>query len=576
MLIFNISFGVTVSNLDKKMIASKFSSEIDFKDVALADALSVLSKSTGITMVADTLSRLEPLDLYIGKGKNLKEVVDTLKVANNLKTKLVGDIIVFSKRNWNSEGDNTVVGKVTSKEFENGIDGVTITLLNTGLNSIITQYKGIFIMENVNPGIYILRAKKEGYEIAGELVEVKGNQNNYLEIELLKENMEGQLGIVSNGSSENVKSLGQTKTEGGEEFTSERIILKHAFPEDVKDVLESVLGEVEVSAFEKLNMIIIKGTEQNVIPARKLVEDLDVPQKQVRITAQILDVTDNLFEELGFDWYYNDNGQLPTGETEGIGGSFLDDGLIGLGNRYKTAFDLLKTFNGGEDVLGVAVEMLQTTQDLAISAVPSIVIMNGEEAEFKITDEVIVGEEEVEEDDDITRTSPLFEEAGLVFKVTPTVRDGLGEAETILLEVDTELSNFNLSNVGTFNENGGSKSARNILTTVSVKSGESLFIGGLKRAEVRNLTSKVPLLGDIPGLGFMFRNEVATNEMRDIFIKIKAEIVTEENSQSSIELDGFEQTELHRMERDVRDYRRIYPKVPTSYQLLGTPNTYDD
>ena len=582
--VFSVSFGETLSRLDKRMIASRFSSELDFKDVVLSDALSVLSKSTGITMVADESARSVGLDLYIGRGKNLKEVVDTMKVTNNLKTKVVGDVIVFSKRSGASIGDNTLVGKITAKDYESGLNGVSISLLNSGLNAIKTEYNGMFIMENVNPGIYILKAEVSGYEVEGELVEVKGAQNNFIEIQLKKAYPEGYAGtgeaILDSGV--NGRMLGQVRGEDGGELLTERITLKHAFPEDVKNVLESSLKEVEVAAFDKLNMVVIKGASSNLIPAKKLIEDLDTPMKQVRITAQVLDVTDNLFEALGFDWAYDSQGGPKTGSGGVV--DALDSGTsLGIGNVFGTSMNFVKSLDGGDDLLGVTISMLQGTQDLAISAVPSVVIVNGEEAEFKITDEVIVGQEEVEEDNDITRTTPLFEEAGLIFRVKPTIREGAAEGDnTILLAIDTELSNFNLKddgttdNGGTFNEEGGSKSIRNIKTRVSVNSGESLFIGGLKRAEVYNLTSKVPVLGDLPGIGFLFRKETVGNEMRDIFIKIKAEIVTVENGQSDIDLKGFKQTELHRMERDVRDHRKIYPRIPVTPQLIGTPNLFSE
>lgn len=585
--LFALSFGEELSRLDKRMVAARFTSDLDFKEVSLADALSVLSKSTGVTMVADETAKNTPLDLYIGRGKNLKEVVNTLKVTNNLKTKLVGDVVVFSKRSGSAIGENTLVGKVTAAGYENGLVGAEISILNSGLNPIKTTYNGMFIIENVNPGIYILKTEMPGYKTEGELIEVKGAQTSFIEVQLSKEYPEGYAGtgepLLDTGTSGRL--LGQVRGEGGGELLTERITLKHAFPEDVKNVLESSLKEVEVAAFDKLNMIIIKGTASNLVPARKLVEDMDTPMKQVRITAQILDVTDNLFESLGFDWYYDSNGQLPTdsaGNTINQGTSGIGTGIqntLGIGSVFSSSVSMVRTFNGGDDVLGVAINMLQSTQDLAISAVPSIVIVNGEEAEFKITDEVIVGQEEVEEDNDITRTTPLFEEAGLIFRVKPTIREGVSEEDTILLAVDTEVSNFNLKsgadeteNGGTFNEDGGSKSIRNIRTRVSVKSGESLFIGGLKRAEVYNLTSKVPILGDLPLIGFAFRKESVGNEMRDIFIKIKAEIVTAENSEADIDLKGFKNTELHRMERDVRDHRKVYPRIPATPQILGTPN----
>ena len=203
-----------------------------------------------------------------------------------------------------------------------------------------------------------------GYEVEGELLEVKGGQNNFIDIQLKKKYVEGEAGTGVPVADEGLsgRMLGQVRGEDGGEFVTERIILKHAFPEDVKNVLESSLSEVEVAAFDKLNMVIIKGTPSNLVPAKKLIEDLDTPLKQVRITAQILDVTDNLFESLGFDWYYDSNGTLPTdsnGNTinQGTSGNGLESigRTLGIGNVFSTNLNMVRTFNGGDDVLGVAV-----------------------------------------------------------------------------------------------------------------------------------------------------------------------------------------------------------------------------
>lgn len=575
------SFAYSDAKLDAKLSRVRYSKEMDFKNVMLPDALSILSKTSGVTVVGDSSTTGVVLDIYLGKNKTLKEILDTLKVTNNLKMKVVGDIVVLSKMTGEMMGENTVVGKIKSQGYEEGLNGVKVTLLNSGLNPIYTQFNGIFIMENVNPGVYILKAEKDGYKVEGELLEVKGAQNNVIELMLERTYKEGTAKKTSPDydSGPSGRVLGQVRDDSGSELLTTRITLKHAFPDDVKSVVESSMKEVEVSSFPKLNMIILKGTSSNLIPAKKLIEDIDVPLKQVRITAQILDVTDNLFEQLGFDWSYNPDGVSGTstaGELNTVSGATTQ----GLGSVYTSTFDLVRSFNGGDDVFSLSINMLQATQDLAISAVPSIVVLNGEEAEFKITDEVIVGTEETEDDNDNTTTTPLFEEAGIIFKVKPIIREGIDGADTLILTIDSELSNFNLDGLsstttGTYNEDGGSKSQRNILTTVSVKSGESLFIGGLKRAEVTNTTSKVPLLGDLPLIGFLFRSEDVSNEMRDVFIKIRAEVVTTENAEENINLKGFEKTELHRVEGDVLDHRRIYPKVPETPQILGTPNLFD-
>ncbi|WP_320047341.1 hypothetical protein [uncultured Ilyobacter sp.] len=578
------SFAYSDAKLDAKLSRVRYSKEMDFKNVMLPDALSILSKTSGVTVVGDSSTTGVVLDIYLGKNKTLKEILDTLKVTNNLKMKVVGDVVVLSKMAGEMIGDNTLVGTIKSRGYEEGLNGVKVTLLNSGLNPIYTQFDGIFIMENVNPGVYILKAEKDGYETEGELLEVKGGQNNFLELMLDQSYKEGtgEKSDPDHDSGPSGRVLGQLRDDSGSELLTTRITLKHAFPDDVKSVVESAMKEVEVSSFPKLNMVILKGTSSNLIPAKKLIEDIDTPLKQVRITAQILDVKDNLFESLGFDWSYNTNGELSPGTEVGTTAGLINSSSNqGIGSVYGTTLDLVRSFNGGEDVFGLAINILQSTQDLAISAVPSIVVLNGEEAEFRITDEVIVGQEETEDDNDNTTTVPLFEEAGIIFKVTPIIREGIDGADTLILSIDSELSNFNLdtlsssSSTGTYNEDGGSKSQRNILTTVSVKSGESLFIGGLKRADVTNTTSKVPLLGDIPLVGFLFRKESVSNEMRDVFIKIRAEVVTTENAEENINLKGFEKTELHRGEGDVLDHRRIYPRVPETPQILGTPNLFE-
>ncbi len=578
---FCLAFSEELSDLEKRMVARKFTSDIDFKEIPLSDVLSTISSATKTTLVADESAKKVPIDLYIVRGKSLKDVVDLLKVTYNLKVKVVEEVVVFTRGNSNGVGNSPFIGKVTALGYEDGLQGVKVTVMNSGLSPVTTTYGGLFIVENLNPGIYIVKAELPGYKVEGELIEMKGSERNFINIAMEKKYEVKDNKLENTEPDENKKLLGQIRESDGGEYLSERITLKHAFPEDVKGLVESTIGEIEVTAFDKLNMIIVKGTPSNLSTAKKLIEDIDKPLKQVRITAQILDVTDNLFENLGFDWAYDSNGTKST--SGGVVGGLDTANTIGIGTSYSTTVDLVTSIGGGDDLLNVAINMLQSTQDLAISAVPSIVIVNGEEAEFKITDEVIVGQEEIEEDNDITKTIPLFEEAGIIFRVKPTIRDGGDNEDTILLVIDTEVSNFNLRDVGdkdvenggTFNEDGGSKSIRNIRTKVSVKSGDSLFIGGLKKAEVTNIVSKIPLLGDIPGIGFAFRKEGVSNQMRDIFIKIRAEIVTDDNLETDIDLKGFKDTELHRMERDIKDHRRIYPKISEQPQLLGTPNIFD-
>ncbi|MDR1831812.1 MAG: hypothetical protein LBQ97_03650 [Fusobacteriaceae bacterium] len=238
-------------------------------------------------------------------------------------------------------------------------------------------------------------------------------------------------------------------------------------------------------------------------------------------------MSDNLFTELGFDWVYSSNGGIT--EARGTNASLLKSAVVdGLGSNYSAGFGLVRQFRGGKDMLSVGLHMLEANQDLVISAIPSILIADGETGEFKIAEEVIVGESKDENDETGKTTyTPLFREAGIILNVQPFIQDD----DTILLKVKIEVSNFKLrkenssEDTGTYNAEGGSKVGRSVVTTIRVKNGETIFIGGLKRAIMHNLQSKVPVLGDVPLLGKLFRRKSVKNETTDIYIKMTVDVV---------------------------------------------------
>ncbi len=180
----------------------------------------------------------------------------------------------------------------------------------------------------------------------------------------------------------------------GEEFYTEKIKLMNISSDDVSNILKNSFGEeVRISSIPKMNIVIIVGKKDSTMSAIKLVKELDKEIQQVRITSQILDVTDNLFETLGFDWLYNNVGSIE--KNSGLDISLIEKtGLSdSAGVSFGSGINLVRQFNNGNDVLGLGINLLQATQDLVISAMPSILVADGEEGEFKITEEVIVGEE---------------------------------------------------------------------------------------------------------------------------------------------------------------------------------------
>jgi general secretion pathway protein D len=549
LIIFTVggtTFGATI----KKLPQSKFEEDMDFNGTRLSDALALMSKVTGVTMVADSEVKDVVIDLYINKGQPLREVLDIIKVTNGLEEVYIGKIIMLTKT---GKGATTLMGKIEG-DSNQGLEGVRVTLVDSGYKSIRTEVGGVFIYDNIRPGVYILKLEKNGYATSSEVVDIRQNKITNIDIILNRKNKEG-LVIAKREEGLREKELGSSKTLDGVDVITERIQLKHGFAEDIKGVVDSILGEtLVVTAFPKLHMLVLKGEKDNIDTAKKLIDDMDRPVKQVRITAQVLETNDNLFEDLGFNWLFSNKDSDIGGikDTEGGSIGILPTNPIS-GAIGSSVIDFVDIFNDGKNLLSLTIDLMQQTKDMSISSVPSVVIVNGELADFKVTEEVIVGTK-VEVDDDGNRTEePIWEEAGTIFSVTPTIREGLDEPDTIILEISSEVSKFSLESG--YDGDSGGKNQSNINTKVQIQDGDVIFIGGLKDTEIKKTVNKVPILGDIPVLGTLFRSTSTENEVKQIYIQLTAEIVTDKNKNSELDLTKFKENPA-----TTGELKRIYPE----------------
>ena len=523
--------------------------DLELNDMFLSDVLAILSRELDKSIIADEKCKDLKLDLFFSKGERLDNILESICLVNNLKMKKIDDIMIFSKINIPSSGESTLAGKVLVKGYDKGIKNVKVTVNNSMTNPVFTTYGGNFVINDLNPGIYVVKFEKEGFFTEGQLVNIDKNINMVTAV--LEKNNNSS--IKNNSFKENYEN---SSIINGKEVFTKQIQLYNITSEEIRDIITSIYGSsLTVTTIPRFSTLVLTGEEKNISEALKLIKELDKDTKQVRITSQILDITDNLFEELGFDWLYDANAS-PTKNDLDVG-ILSNSSITGAGTVFGSTIGLVRQFNGGSDVLKAGINILQSTQDLVISAVPSIVVADREEGQFKIIEEVIVGEEKRENDNtEKTTYTPLFKEAGIILKVKPTIK----ENGIVILKIKVEVSNFKLKKsedlsdeTGTYNSEGGSKVGRSIETTVHMKNGQTIFIGGLKRAIVHNLRSQVPLLGDIPALKIFFRNKSVKKEITDVYVRLKVNIEEDEK-----ETDEFDRTEIHKRTEDIIK-SKIYP-----------------
>lgn len=525
-------------------LKTKITYELNLQDITLGETLNIISQENNIAIIPSEDIKNISVDMHFPSDILLEDILNTFIKLYNLKLSKSGDIFILSKR---GENNNYIFsGRIQSEGSGKGLEGVKITLVNSFSQPTLSSYDGNFILEDIDPAVYIVQFEKEGYSTITDIIDLS-EKNISLNISMKREN--------SFNSSKNIsKQTSNRNIINGEEIVTENIYLYNNSCEDIKKLLSETFGNsLKISSLPKKNILVLSGKENIINSSKSLIQELDKDVEQIRIDAQILDVTDNLFETLGFNWIYDNSGNTEGNNSWSM--SLLGNSSIsGIGSIYSSSIAISKQFNSGNDILNLGINLLESTQDLVVSSRPSILVLDGEEGSFKVAEEVIVGEQR-EEDEDTNKviTTPIFREAGIILKATPTIRkDGW-----VILKVLIEISNFKLKvnkdeseESGTYNSEGGSKVGRSIETTIKIKDGETIFIGGLKKATVHNLDSKIPYFGTLPMINFFFKNQNISHEISDIYVKMKVNIVNNEN-------DSFERDEIHQRAKEIIN-RKIY------------------
>ena len=493
--------------------------ELDLKDVPIVGVFAHLSKYSKYTIIGDSYVKDIAVDGYFKKGTPIEEILGVMEATYGLTKIINGRTLIFRGRK--SEDKDMLVGKVFDKNTNKELKGIKIILKRKETIEAHSGTYGEYLIDSIVKGTYFISILSDDYVYSGDFLEIKDGVNKF-DFYVERKNFNFQKNIPQEREQKNKK-----------DDIIENILLENLNHEEIEKIIKETFDDkLKVSISSGNNSIILFGKGHTVYTARDLIKKLDKRKKQVRVTAEIIDVKENLFEELGFNWAYDTQGRL-TNKSSGIYLETLISGTVdGLGEVMGSSVSFISKFNSGKDVLDLTLTLLETTQDLTINALPSIILLNGETGILKMTEEVIVGQDKEENTNNDTVTyTPIFKEAGIILKVLPYIK----EDNSVYLDLNLEASDFKLkkslkpsdTNSGTFNADGGSKISRNLQTRVRLKNNDVILIGGLKRKIDQKINSKVPILSEIPAVGILFKSKSSRLEHTDLYIKLKAEVIEE-------------------------------------------------
>ncbi|WP_337076473.1 type IV pilus secretin PilQ [Aeromonas dhakensis] len=289
-----------------------------------------------------------------------------------------------------------------------------------------------------------------------------------------------------------------------------------------------------VSVDERTNVLVVKDTADVISNIKRMLDILDIPVKQVVIEARMVTIDDGFDEALGVRWGVTKNdghGNSTSGTIEGNDGSGNNNGgstitRPGVDDRLNVnlpvtnaagtlAFQVARLANG--TLLDLELSALEKESKAEIIASPRVTTANQKPALIEQGTEI-----PYVESSSSGATSVTFKKAVLSLKVTPQITPD----NRVILDL-TVTQDTKGETVPTGTGDAVSINAQSITTQVLVNNGETLVLGGIYQQTITNDVTKVPLLGDIPGLGGLFRKTTSANKKRELLIFVTPKIVTE-------------------------------------------------
>ena len=294
-----------------------------------------------------------------------------------------------------------------------------------------------------------------------------------------------------------------------------------------------------IEAHEGTNSLVISADPDVMSAMENVISSLDIKRAQVLVEAIIVEISDSLARELGVQILFSGDGSNtpvvsqrfgnPNPDLTAIVGGEVYDTTSGLSSLPATAQSLL-TLDGfaagvgkytkDEKSFAAILNVLRKDSDSNVLSTPSILTMDNEESSIIVGQEIpITTGESLGTDNTNPFRTVSREEVGIKLLVKPQINEG----NSIRLDIEQEVSSvFGPLTIGA-SEIATNK--REIKTAVMVEDSEIIVLGGLISDDVQEFERKVPLLGDIPLLGRLFKSTTSSRSKKNLVVFLKPTIV---------------------------------------------------
>jgi type IV pilus assembly protein PilQ len=266
---------------------------------------------------------------------------------------------------------------------------------------------------------------------------------------------------------------------------------------------------------EATNSLIFNGSPSEVAEIQKILDEIDIPYQQVSLECQVMSVNKTDAKNLGIEWNWSPTPHMANYDKDGKVDRTYSSPFKGVGGIVS--FGRTPEGKSYEFYYEATLNALMTQNKANVLAKPKITTINGKEAEINIGSQIPIPKSTTT-GNGVTEQSVEYKDVGIKLKYTPRINpDGYITAK-IRTEVNAVADFNSVIRAYTFTQ-------RSAETQVRLKDGETMVIGGLIDKQEQKNFRKVPLLGDIPILGALFRNHNNSKSENEIVIFLTAHIV---------------------------------------------------
>jgi general secretion pathway protein D len=408
--------------------------------------------------------------------------------------------------------------------------------------------------------------------------------------------------LASEGDTDNIRQLIKTldkETPKGQAKINV-YYLEHATAEDLAKVLQDipqkdsqgntpgkktapvVSDKVRISADKATNSLIIMADMEDYVVLESIIKKIDIPRAMVYIEALIMEVNVSKDFRLGTEWIIGGE-TIYQGKSGVYGGGFSAGGFGGdpgtLGGALNVAgaplapgfsigaFGENYTINGVTfPTIAAVVQAYRKDSDVNILSTPQILTTDNQEAKIYVGSNIPYQTQTTANNAGSNLyTSFEYRDVGKTLKITPQI----SKDRMVRLEISLEVSDVS----GTF---GGQPTTlkRTVETTAIVKDRNTVVLGGLIDDQIDNTQYKVPCLGDIPGLGYLFKTRANTKEKTNLYVFLTPRVIQRPEEATAVaskkrdQIDGLRENQIKLYRDNIESDDQSAPPKPgiESYQ----------